>query len=238
MTSPRETRERRLRRRHGLDDVHGNVLFSYECRILDLSERGMAVRTTAALAPGRSYALKIQNEDRQISLSGTVAWCRLQGTEKNERGESVAVYTAGIELAGQLSERSSEILPLLEARGVARLERRLNGRLVPRGAGAAGPDEPAAAAIVREVSRAGMIVEAPFLARQGDLLDLDLELGEEVMTATVRVVRGRSLGMRDGRGWTELAVEYAEMTAAAKARLDRLVREELGLAPSPSAPSP
>ena len=134
MTSPRQTRERRLRRRHGLDDVRGNVLFSYECRILDLSERGMAVRTSAALAPGRSYAVKVQHEDRQIALAGTVAWCRLQGTEKNDRGESVAVYAAGIELTGKLSELASEILPLLETRGIARLERRLHGRLAPRGA--------------------------------------------------------------------------------------------------------
>ena len=83
-----------------------------------------------------------------------------------------------------------------------------------------------------------MVVDAPFLPQKGDLLDLELELHDERMTATVRVLRGRSLGERDGRGWAELTLEYAEMTSTDQARLDRLIREELGLAPSPAASSP
>lgn len=227
MTAPRESRERRLRRRHGLEDVRGNVLFAYECRILNLSERGLAVRTHAALAPGRSYAVKIQHEERLIPLAGTVAWCRLQGTEKNEQGETVAVYAAGIELGGQVSELASEILPLLEKRGVALLERRLVGHLAPRGAVTPVTEAPAA---VREVSRTGMVVEAPLVAQRSDLLDLRLELDGEVLTVTVRVARVRSLGEREVKGWTELTVEYAEMSPADRDRLDRLIRGELGLA--------
>lgn len=235
MTASRQTRERRLRRRHGLDDVRGNVLFSYECRILDLSERGLAVRTNAALAPGRSYAVKIQlDEGRQLPLAGTVAWCRLQGTEKTAKGETVAVYTAGIELEEALSERSADILPLLERRGVARLERRLHGQLTPRGAGAEGEAHRAASVVVREVSRTGMVLEAPLQPGKGDLLDLRLELDEEASMVTLRTVRVRPLAEREVRGWSEIAAEYAEMSAADRARLDRLVLEELGLTGSGS----
>lgn len=230
MSTPPQKQERRLRRRHGLDDVRGSVLFSYECRILNLSERGLAVQTTAALAPGRSYSLKVQHEGRQIPLAGTVAWCRLQGTERNEKGESVAVYTAGIELEGGLAGRAAEILPLLEERGVARLERRLEGHLRPRDAGDAAAEALVTSPITaREVSRTGMILVAPLQPAKGDLLDLRLELGDESLTVTARTTRVRSLGEREGREWSEIAVEYAEMSPADRARLDRLLREELGL---------
>jgi len=237
MKRPLETRERRLRRRHDLDGVRGNVLFSYDCRILNLSDRGMAVRTHVALAPGRSYSVKIQHGDRIIPLNGTVAWCRLQGTEKNDSGESVAVYSAGIELTEPLADRPDEILPLLEQRGVARLERRLLGRLVPRGTVLA-PGEPPPPATIREISHTGMVAEAPFLPQRGDLLDLELAVDEAAMRATVRVLRSRSLGERDGLGWAEITLEYAEMTPAAQARLDRLIRDELGLEPAPPPAAP
>lgn len=237
MKSPRESRERRLRRRHELDDVRGNVLFSYDCRILNLSDRGMAVRTHVALAPGRSYSVKIQHEDRVIPLNGTVAWCRLQGTEKNDSGESVAVYSAGIELTERLADRPDEILPLLEQRGVARLERRLVGSLVPRGTETT-PGDGLPPATIREISHAGLVAEAPFLPQRGDLLDLELAVGQAPMTATVRVLRSRSLGERDGIGWAAIVLEYAEMTPAAQARLDRLIRDELGLDPAPPPAAP
>lgn len=234
MSQPRDNRERRLRRRHGLDDVRGSLLFSYECRILNLSERGLAVRTTASLAPGRGYTVKIRHDGRQIPLAGTVAWCRLQGTERNEKGETVPVYTAGIELETPATERGAEVLPLLEQRGVAHLERRIHGRLTPRGAGDAEGAAPATVT-VREVSRAGMVVLAPLLPQKGDLLDLRLEVDDEAVVVTVRTVRVRPLGEREVRGWAEIGVEYAEMGAADRTRLDRLIREELGL-PGPGTP--
>jgi len=232
MTSRESPGERRLRRRHGLDDVRGNVLFSYECRILNLSEQGVAVRTTAALAPGRSYSVKVQHEGRQIPLAGTVAWCRLQGTEKTSKGEPVALYTAGIELDEQLSERlSRQILPLLEQRGVARLERRLHGHVAPHGAGGSDPTT----VTVREVSRAGMILETPLRPETGDLLGLRLELDEEELAVTARAVRVRPLAEREVRGWSEVTVEYAELSPTDRGRLDDLIREELGLAKSPAS---
>jgi len=41
MSPESRQRERRLRRRHALEDVSGSLLFSYECRILNLSATGV-----------------------------------------------------------------------------------------------------------------------------------------------------------------------------------------------------
>lgn len=245
MSPESSRRERRLRRRHALDDVRGNLLFSYECSILDLSPRGMAVRTSTALAPGRTYSVKVDHDGRTLSLSGTVAWCRLQDTRQNEKGERVPVYSAGIELGGDPSEKAREVLPLLEKRGLIQIERRLGGRLVPlsgtgagKGAdpGPAGSDgaEPAggpppATVTVRRLSRTGMVVEAPFLPERGELLELSVDLEERPLVMTVRTTGARPLEEREGLPWTEITVDYAEMSPDDRTALDHLIRQELGL---------
>lgn len=229
-------RERRLRRRHALDDVRGSLLFSYECSILDLSSRGMSVRTSTALAPGRSYAVKVDHDGRTLSLSGTVAWCRLQGTRQTETGERVPVYAAGIELGGDPSEKARQVLPILEKRGLIQVERRLAGRLVPvaRTSASDGTPEPATVT-VRRLSRTGMIVEAPFFPERGELLELVVDLEERPLIMTVRTTAARSLEERDGRPWAEITVDYAEMSPADHAALDHLIRQELGLGEEESA---
>jgi hypothetical protein len=225
MSSDPRHHERRLRRRHALEDVRGSLLFSYECRILNLSATGMAVETSAPLAPGRSYTLKIDHEGRQIPIVGTVAWCRLQGTRRNAEAEATPVYAAGIELGEEVSGKAIEVLPLLEQQGVLQLERRLSGHLVPRGAGG---DAAQAAVVVRRLGRSGMVAEAPFFPEKGDLLDLWIGLDdEEGLALTARVGGVRPLGQREGTPWAELTVEYARVSAPDRARLDRLIRDEL-----------
>lgn len=225
MSSETHRRERRLRRRHGLEDVRGSLLFSYQCRVLNLSAGGLAVESATPFAPGRSYTLKVEHDGRQIPLSGTVAWCRLQGTRKNEEGDSVPVYAAGIELGEDAQDRGLEVLPLLEERGVIQLERRLSGHLVPRGTGGEGAAP--ATVVVRRLSRSGLVVDAPFSPEPGDVLDLWIGLEEGGLALTARVRKVRPASPRDGKPWSEISVEYADVGAADRKRLDRLLRDEL-----------
>lgn len=225
MSSETHRRERRLRRRHGLEDVRGSLLFSYQCRVLNLSAGGLAVESATPLAPGRSYTLKIEHDGRQIPLAGTVAWCRLQGTRKNPEGESVPVYAAGIELGEDAVGRALEVLPLLEERGVIQLERRLSGHLMPRGS--AGEEAPPATVVVRRLSRSGLVADAPFSPEPGDVLDLWIGLEEGGLALTARVRKVRRASPRGGQAWSELTVEYADVSPEDRRRLDRLLRDEL-----------
>lgn len=223
MTTVTRPKERRLRPRHGLAGVHGNLLFSRTCRVLDLSGTGVAIETEVALAPGRSYAVKIEHEARRIALDGTVAWCRLRGTRKNDEGESVPYYAAGIELRSDLTDKAEEILPLLLERGSLRLERRLAAHVTPKGTDATAP------ATVHEVSRAGLRMESPCFPETDSLLDVRIELDDEVLPMTARVTRTRSLQERGGQAWAEITAEYAELDEDGRRRLDRLIRDEGGV---------
>ncbi len=230
MSSDTTSHERRQRRRHDLDDVRASVLFSHQCRVLNLSSDGMAVQTAVALSPGRSYTVKIEAGAPQLRLSGTVAWCRLQSTKRNEEGESQPQYAAGIELQRGLSETARELLRLLEDRGTIQLERSLDGYLVPHGTSPEGGN--AASFTVRGLRRTGMMVHAPLIAQRDDLLDLHVELGDEPVEMTVRVTKVRPIEEREGRPFAELTLEYTEMADEARRRLEILIREELGLGPA------
>lgn len=216
-------KERRHRPRHGLENVHGNVLFSNTCKVLNLSGTGVAVETEVALRPGRSYAVKIDYDERQIALDGTVAWCRLRGTRKNEAGESVPYYAAGIELQSDLTDKAEDVLPMLLERGSLYLERRLAAHVTPEGTDATAP------ATVFEVSRSGVRMESPCFPEKGSLLHMRVELDDETLPLTARVVRTRSLQEREGQAWAEITAEHSELDDAGRERLDRLIRDEGGV---------
>ncbi len=226
MTAPKELsapKERRVRPRHGLDGVQGNLPFSRTCRVLNLSAKGVAIETATALAPGRSYAVHVEHEGQRISLSGTVAWCRLRGTSRNEKDEIVPTYLAGIELQSDLTDRAEEVLPLLLARSSQHLERRLPAHLTPAGTDATAP------ATIVEVSRTGLRMESPCIPEEGSLLAVRVELDDLVLPVTARVTNVRPLQEREGEAWAEIRADYAAMSAADRRRLDRLIREESGL---------
>lgn len=223
MTTAAPPRERRLRPRHGLDGVHGNLLLSRTCRVLNLSDEGLAIETAVALAPGRTYAVHIEHRGRRISLSGTVAWCRLRGTSRNEKGETVPTYLAGVELQGDLTERAEDVLPLLLEHGSLHLERRLPAHVTPAGTDATAP------ATVVEVSRTGLRMETPCFPEEGALLALRVELDDAVLPVTARVTGIRSLREREGQAWAEIRADYSEMSTDHRRRLDRLLREQSGL---------
>jgi hypothetical protein len=241
-TGTSHQKDRRHRRRHSVEDVRGSLLFSYRCRVLDLSAEGMAVRTNTPLAPGRSYSLKLEHGEEGLRLSGTVAWCRLQGTEPDDTGESVPVYRAGIELDRKLDETSDErvadIRKLLEQRGVLHLERRISGRIAfPDAASGSERRTPGTppSFVVRRLSHSGMVLEASVLPAVGDSLQLEAELEDERLDLPVQVTAVRELQAGDsGTGIrndliAEVTVTFGTLDATQRARLDTLIREELGL---------
>ncbi len=242
-TSRSPEKDRRQKRRHPVEDLQGSLLFSYRCRVIDLSADGLAVRTNTPLAPGRSYSLKLEHGEGGLRLAGTVAWCRLQGTEPDESGESVPVYRAGIELERKLGDRLREVRAVLEDRGVVQVERQITGRIVPsepgRSADPAAAGEPTAPSfVVRRLSRTGMVLETSTAPSVGDSLRLVADLNGELLNLPVEVTAVRELPeapegelsaeSAPGAG-TEITVRFGDLDDAQRDRLDVLIREELGL---------
>lgn len=232
--------DRRQTRRHPVQDLEGSLLFSYRCRILDLSEEGVAVRTRTPLAPGRTYTLKLEHDGRSIHLSGTVAWCRLEGTKSSGDDEKIPVYRAGIELPEGYPGEARSITELIEERAVIRLERRIDGRITLP-ADVAGRPEEAATFVVRRLSRDGMVLEAVYQPKVKDRLRLLARVDGEVLDLPVEVEEVRPLrgddGDADRSDRVEISVIFRALEETQQRRLGELIREELGAPIPPRARS-
>lgn len=84
----------RQARRYDLKGVWGNILSS-TVRIRNVSLGGVGVETHDALSVGRTYVLRVGDEDGGQVLHIDVAWCRFMGTSFGEQGDVVPIYRAG-----------------------------------------------------------------------------------------------------------------------------------------------
>jgi c-di-GMP-binding flagellar brake protein YcgR len=124
----RPARDRRRHRRYDVEDVRGNLLFTTEVRILNLSLTGMAIETDVFLKVEGRYHLKIRSNEHPLDLEVVVKWCHLDRTERRPDGDVAPVYKAGLDFKDVLGERAREILAFIEDHIVVELDRRILGR--------------------------------------------------------------------------------------------------------------
>ena len=95
--------ERRKHKRVSVKGIQGNIPYSLNTRIINISLGGVAVETTKNLKRNKEYGLKINHKGNALRLSGRVIWAVLTRIEKKESGDIRAVYKAGIKFQQPLS---------------------------------------------------------------------------------------------------------------------------------------
>ena len=72
---------------------------------INISQSGLCLESLSELVAGAQYVFRLRYGSRFLSLSGKVAWCRLDRTEMTRKG-GVKVYQTGIELSLEESGES------------------------------------------------------------------------------------------------------------------------------------
>ncbi len=108
--------ERRQHKRFIVEgmDIHSKMLFATEVNLLTISLGGASISLHKRLSIGSEYTLRIEYKDRTFSLKGTVVWEKLVDYRKNERGETVPIYEAGIQFKDVLTEKGTELIDFIE----------------------------------------------------------------------------------------------------------------------------
>ena len=118
------------KRRHPrftVEGLHGTVMLTAPVEILNMSMGGAAVVADMRLNMGREYALRLDLENGHgLSLKGIVVWSTLSGIRRNERGESVSRYSAGLKFTGLISDELQQLLEFIDSAKVTP-EKRLAG---------------------------------------------------------------------------------------------------------------
>ena len=230
------SQDSRRHTRYDVDDVEGTLAVSTEARILNMSLTGLAVETTSLLRLGGRYVLRLPHREGELRLDTTVEWCHLVGTRRDDHGDSVPIYQAGLDFRESLDDRARDILAFLQEHIVMDLNRRVAGRFRPKRVIAAAlsaryPFE------VRRLSLSGMLIDTPYAPEVGDQIEMEVDCpsGPFQTLGAVRFVQqgvGEKVAAAGGAGASAAAadppwlagVEFGELDPEARACLERLIR--------------
>lgn len=109
----RDTR-RYERYKANLIGINGRIILAKFVKILDISIGGLSLETEKRLNIGNEYTLKIDGKEKAFTVKGTVVWSVLNSSIKNEKGDIVPLYTAGIKFTDVSGEKIKVITDFMQ----------------------------------------------------------------------------------------------------------------------------
>jgi len=109
-------------------DIQCRVQFTTEVRLLNISSTGASIKLNKQLNMGQAYSINVKRGNNSISIKGIVIWEKLTASEKNEVGDLVPVYKAGIKFNNIMTEKGRELINFISENLVpSELQSRLRG---------------------------------------------------------------------------------------------------------------
>lgn len=200
--------ERRRYKRYDVKDLSGQILYSVEARILNMSINGMAVETNHLVNVDRKYLIKLSNGVDTVELKGVVAWSNLVRTERLHTGDVVPVFKAGIKFEGLLSDKAKKLLEFIDKNRILKLEHRLHGRfrIDSKTAKIAYPHD----YLIKKISLSGMLIESDTMLDPGVELEFILNINRKSQIKT----KGRVVNIKkeDDRNTYSIGIEFIELS--------------------------
>lgn len=235
--SPKKS-ERRHKVRFDVEGLHGGVRLPSDARIVDLGFGGLGVETDRWLQVGRGYTVSLPTGATPLRIQGTVAWCRLARTAKNDSGESAPVYKAGIQFQDPDPATIDAIEKLLSSSARVGSEDTIRGRFRYRREESVDV-ELGHPFVVRKLSLTGMLVEAGFTPAAEERFRLAIDLGERVLNVNVRVAYvDRAPSDDEGDPMARIGVEFIDLDGEGRKLLRSVIRSEVASSSAPFVGNP
>ena len=110
-------KEKRKYPRYEIDgmDIYGKVLRSTEVQIHNISLGGAHITIKKKLDVGSEYVLHLFHKGTElVPIKGVVLWEKPEGNSTDDMGETVPVYSVGIEFKGVITSKGSDLLSFIE----------------------------------------------------------------------------------------------------------------------------
>jgi hypothetical protein len=75
---------------------------------------GIAFEADRRLNIGRSYTLSIIHDKQTMNVKGTVIWSIIRKSKKDDRGNVIPVYKAGMQFSDESREQIQVLIPLID----------------------------------------------------------------------------------------------------------------------------
>ena len=182
-----EKNENRKYKRYFVDGMQGNLLYSSDLEVLNISIDGAAIETTKRLELNRDYTFRIKYKDINLTLKGRVVWAILVSKEKKDPKTSIPVYRAGVAFADTLSEKANMLLDFIEDNKIRTFENRLGTvRFKITNTDNIKIDLPHRYK-VKKISLAGMLTETEYPLEIDSHHDIELFLNDRVVNIVGRI---------------------------------------------------
>jgi len=97
-----------------LRGMSGKMAFTSYVNIIDISTGGIAFEADRRLNMGRQYTLSILHDKQVIQVKGTVVWSIIRKCEKDDGGNVIPVYKAGMKFSDESRETIQKLIPVIE----------------------------------------------------------------------------------------------------------------------------
>ena len=190
-----ENNDNRRYMRYVVDGIHGNLLYSSDLEVLNISIDGALIETTKRLELNREYTFKIKYKDVNLTLKGRVIWAILISKEKKDSKTATAipVYRAGVAFTDTLSEKANMLLDFIEENKIKTFENRLGTvRFKISKTENIKIDLPHRYK-VKKISLAGMLAETEYPLEIDSHHDIELFLNDSVVNIVCRIANCEKL---------------------------------------------
>jgi len=109
-------RAERRHKRYKVDvlKITGKMVLAKHVSILNISIGGVALKTDKNLSVGSQSLLTINGQSTTFTVKGKIVWSFLTETEKDDLGNIIPIYTAGIQFMNLTDEKIREISAFIE----------------------------------------------------------------------------------------------------------------------------
>jgi hypothetical protein len=216
-----ENNENRRNPRYIVEDIHGNVLYTSDIEVLNISVDGAAIETPRRLEVNREYSFRINYKDISLSLKGNVVWALLTSRAKKGAQASGPVYRAGIKFTDVLSEKAEALLKYIEENREKKTSTRLGGiRFNIANAKNITIDLPRKYS-VKKISLSGMLVEAEYPLSLDDQYDIELFLNGNAIAIVGRIAYCRKSDAHLSQ--YDIGIEFVTLTDSDKELLQHFL---------------
>jgi hypothetical protein len=205
-----ENSENRRHPRYMVEDVQGNVLYTSDIEVLNISVDGAAIETARRLEVNREYSFRIKYKDISLSLKGSVVWALLTTRFKKDMQSSVPVYRAGIKFTDVLSEKAEALLKFIEENRETKTGARPGGiRFNIANAKNITIDLPRKYS-VKKISLSGMLVETEYPLSLDDQYSIELFLDGDAIAIVGRIAYCRKIDAHLSQ--YDIGIEFVMLT--------------------------
>lgn len=217
--------ERRTNARYQVEGIKGSFLFTTGARVLNLSLDGMSLETNNPLKIGREYSLRLDEGSHHMPLKGTVVWCTLVKTTRDEQGDVQPVFRAGVHFADIMSGKANELRSFIHKNAVISLENRLFGRFRIEA------ERPADLSLeaeftVHQIGLSGMLIETDVAPPVGTECRLYVEVSGVEFEAVARIARVERAEPEVASS-VYLGIEFVELSEDSTLTLESFIGTEL-----------